>query len=105
VGDGVRFTLSAALAAIRIGSHVDGALSVGVRPQHLRLGPPSHAGEVGIKGIVMVTEQLGDEQVLAVRVGAKDIRVAGIDPDMQLAPGAPIEVSAAADNLHFFAEE
>jgi ABC-type sugar transport system ATPase subunit len=50
----------------------------------------------------MVTEQLGDEQLLAVRIGKSEIRIAGVDPDLTLAPGTQIEAAIAADNLHFF---
>ena len=80
----------------------DRALSVGIRPQHLRLGAASENGQLGLSGTMMVTEQLGDEQIVAVRLGSRDIRVAGVDPDLRLDPGTQIEVSAALDNLHFF---
>jgi len=50
----------------------------------------------------MVTEQLGDEQVLAVRVGTGDIRVAGVDRELSLAAGTRIDVAAPMDNLHLF---
>ena len=50
----------------------------------------------------MVTEQLGDEQILVVRIGQADIRVAGIDPELALATGTPVQVSADLDNLHLF---
>jgi hypothetical protein len=50
----------------------------------------------------MVTEQLGDEQLVAVRLGGSEIRIAGIDPDLTVAAGSEIEASVAADNLHFF---
>ena len=50
----------------------------------------------------MVTEQLGHEQIVVVRVGQQDIRVAGIDPDLSLATGSAIEACAAIDNLHVF---
>jgi hypothetical protein len=50
----------------------------------------------------MVTEQLGDEQLLAVRVADSEIRIAGVDPDMTLAAGAEIEAAVATDNLHLF---
>jgi ABC-type sugar transport system ATPase subunit len=52
----------------------------------------------------MVTEQLGDEQLLAVRLGDSEIRIAGVDPDLALATGSQIEAAVAADNLHFFDE-
>jgi hypothetical protein len=58
--------------------------------------------QVGLRGALMVTEQLGDEQILVVRVGKQDIRVAGVDPDLTLASGSQIEASAAIANLHVF---
>ena len=80
------------------------SVSVGVRPQHIRLGTPVGDNQVGLKGTVMVTEQLGDEQLLAVRFGDAEIRIAGVDPDLALATGSPIEAAVATDNLHFFEE-
>ena len=100
-GAGIRFTLAGARFA-GLGACIGRTICVGIRPQHLRLGAPAGGDQVGIKGPLMVSEQLGDEQNLAVRVGDQDIRVAGIDPDLKLAAGSEIEVSAPADSLHFF---
>jgi multiple sugar transport system ATP-binding protein len=85
-----------------LGAHAGRAVTIGVRPQHLQLGGAREAEHVGLSGKVMVTEQLGDEQVLAVRVGAGDIRVAGVDPELSLATGTRIDVAAPMDNLHLF---
>src|SRR5262249_40158537 len=101
-GDGVSFALLAARFAQKLGACVGRTVCLGVRPQHLRLGPPLNDGQVSLKGVLMVTEQLGDEQLVAVRVGQKDIRIAGIDPDLALASGSQIEASASLDNLHVF---
>src|SRR5262245_37246915 len=60
--------------------------------------------QIALKGTVMVTEQLGDEQLLAVRLGDSEIRIAGVNPDLTLATGSQIEAAVAADNLHFFDE-
>jgi multiple sugar transport system ATP-binding protein len=100
-GGGVRLTLATARFG-SLGPRVGRTVCLGIRPQHLRLGAPTGVNQVGFKGLLMVSEQLGDEQNLAVRVGDKDIRIAGIDPDLNLAAGSEIEVSAAADSLHFF---
>ena len=78
------------------------SVTVGVRPQHLRLGRAEDADQVSFSGTLMVTEQLGDEQLLAIRVGNSDIRIAGVDPELNLATGASIEVATAMDNLHIF---
>jgi multiple sugar transport system ATP-binding protein len=88
-----------------LGSRVGQSVCIGMRPQHIRLGPPANASEVGFKGTVMVSEQLGDEQVLVVRLGATDIRVAGVDPDLKLATGSELEAAIATANLHFFDAE
>jgi hypothetical protein len=64
-----------------------------------------HENQIGFKGALIVTEQLGDEQLLAVRVGANEIRIAGIDPDLTLAAGCEIEAAVATDNLHFFLDD
>src|SRR5204862_4282225 len=52
-----------------LGSHVGRSISVGVRPQHVRLGAPVNDDQIALNGAVTVTEQLGDEQLLAVRLG------------------------------------
>ena len=85
-----------------LGAHAGRAVTIGVRPQHLRLGGAGEVEHVGLSGKVMVTEQLGDEQVLAVRIGAGDIRVAGVDPELSLATGTRIDVAVPMDNLHLF---
>jgi len=87
-----------------LASRIGRSVSVGVRPQHIRLGTPVGDNQVGLKGTVMVTEQLGDEQLLAVRFGDAEIRIAGVDPDLTLATGSQIEAAVATDNLHFFEE-
>ena len=75
---------------------------MGVRPQHMRLGSANGGEHVGFGGNLMVTEQLGDEQVLAVRIGEADIRVAGVDPELALATGTRIDVAVPLENLHLF---
>jgi multiple sugar transport system ATP-binding protein len=100
-GPGLRFALSTRRFPA-LGAHVGGAVSIGMRPQHIRLGPATQEDRAGFKGVLMVTEQLGDEQLIAVRVGAQDIRIAGVDPDLRLPTGVEIEAAVAADNLHLF---
>jgi ABC-type sugar transport system ATPase subunit len=73
-----------------------------MRPQHFRLGKPASDHQIGFASTLMVTEQLGDEQLLAVRVGGSEIRIAGVDPDLTLAPGTQIEAAISTENLHFF---
>ncbi len=60
--------------------------------------------QIALNGAVTVTEQLGDEQLLAVRLGDSEIRIAGVDPDLSLPTGSQIEAAIATDHLHFFDE-
>src|SRR5262245_6038744 len=53
-----------------LGAHTGGRITLGVRPQHLRLGAAEGGDAVGFSGTVLVSDQLGDEQVLALRVGS-----------------------------------
>jgi len=85
-----------------LGLRVGRSVCVGMRPQHIRLGAPVNENQIAFKGTVMVTEQLGDEQLLAIRLGDSDIRIASVDPDLTLSPGSQIEAAVATDNLHFF---
>jgi multiple sugar transport system ATP-binding protein len=100
-GEDFRFEIPAA-AAPTLGPRVGGPVCVGMRPQHIRLGKPAGDHQIGFTGTLLVTEQLGDEQLLAVRVGKSEIRIAGVDPDLTLASGTQIEAAVSTDNLHFF---
>jgi len=88
-----------------LGPRVGGSVCVGIRPQHIRLGAPAHEHQFGFKGVLIVTEQLGDEQLIVIRVGGNEVRIAGIDPDLTLPPGCEIEATVATDNLHFFFDD
>ena len=100
-GEGVDFAFEARRFP-DLGRRAGGTACVGIRPQHLKLGPPSGEDQIGLHGTLMVTEQLGDEQILVVRVGRQDLRVAGIDPDLSLGTGSEIQASTAIENLHVF---
>jgi len=85
-----------------LGPHAGKSVTLGVRPQHLRLGQANGGEHVGFGGSLMVSEQLGDEQLLAVRIGQTDLRVAGVDPELALATGTRVDVSVPVESLHIF---
>ena len=87
---------------VGLGVHAGRSVTMGVRPQHMKLGAPTGGEHVGLGGKLMVTEQLGDEQVLAVRIGAGDIRVAGVDPELTLGTGTRVDVAVPMESLHLF---
>ena len=86
-----------------LGAHVGKSVTLGVRPQHFRLGKAAAGGEeIGFTGALMVNEQLGDEQLLALRIGRTDLRVSGIDPELSLTTGTQVDVSVPVESLHIF---
>jgi multiple sugar transport system ATP-binding protein len=87
---------------VGLGPYAAKKVVVGIRPQHLRLAASASEGHVGLGGVLVISEQLGDEQLLAVRVGQTDIRVAGVDPELTFAAGAQVNVSAPIDSIHIF---
>ncbi|MFM8680689.1 MAG: ABC transporter ATP-binding protein [Alphaproteobacteria bacterium] len=100
-GDGIGFDVPAR-AFPRLGSLAGRRAVLGIRPQHVRLGSPSVEGQAPIRGRLMVTEQLGDEQLLAIRIAGADFRLAGVDPELVFPAGAAIEAAVAHENMHFF---
>ncbi|MBM3525329.1 MAG: TOBE domain-containing protein, partial [Alphaproteobacteria bacterium] len=110
-GDALRLSSDGAAFVIperavpKLGTLAGRGTVIGVRPQHARLGRAAAADQVAIGGRLMVTEQLGDEQLLAVRIGAVDFRIAGVDPERGFATGEAIEAAIALENIHFFDPE
>jgi multiple sugar transport system ATP-binding protein len=100
-GEGLAFSLPARRAEM-LGRYADQPVVLGIRPQHARFGEPSGDDQVKLAGTLLVSEQLGDEQLLAVRVGSVDFRLAGVDPELRLDNGATVPIAASIDKLHFF---
>jgi len=83
-------------------AHAGKTVVMGVRPQHLLLDGADAAGLVRFAATLSASEQLGDQQLLDLRVGGAPIRVAGIDPALSLADGTELHLSAMPENVHFF---
>jgi ABC-type sugar transport system ATPase subunit len=73
----------------------DGAVEVGVRPEHVRLGPGGEAGTV-----VMV-EPVGSEAYVHLAVGDLSL-VARVPAESRPEPGAVVGVTVDPDHLHLF---
>jgi multiple sugar transport system ATP-binding protein len=100
-GDGIGFDVPAR-AFPRLGALAGRSAVLGIRPQHVRLDSPASEGQAPVGGRLMVTEQLGDEQLLAIRIAGADFRIAGVDPELVFPAGAAIEASVSHENMHFF---
>jgi multiple sugar transport system ATP-binding protein len=82
---------------------MDGKVVVGFRPEHLELGevegPAAH-----LQGTADVVEYLGNEELLHVTSGGKDI-VAIVDSSHRVKPGDVVKLKLPADKLHMFHAE
>jgi multiple sugar transport system ATP-binding protein len=54
---------------------------------------------------VLVTEQLGSEQLLDVRLGAALLRVAAVDPTLTIRSGEAVRLSIGIEQVHLFDPE
>jgi ABC-type sugar transport system ATPase subunit len=74
------------------------AVTLGVRPEHLTIGPPdpSHA-----RGEVYMVEPMGREQVIDVRIGERSLQA--IAPaSLSVRVGEPVGLTFDASRLHLF---
>ncbi len=79
-----------------------GAVLVGVRPEHVRLGHhPASDRVLSFRGVVRGTEYLGSETCVRLAVG--DIELDACQPGfVTTEPGSELECHAELDRLHFF---
>jgi multiple sugar transport system ATP-binding protein len=75
---------------------------VGIRPEHIQISDKS-VGHRGLAtGTVDLTELLGSEQLVQVRVDNRQLTVTRVDPFLRLAPEEPVSLSFSAEHLHVF---
>ena len=81
----------------------NGAVIVGVRPEHLRTSPSTGAaaGDESAEATVELAEPLGHEQLLHLRVEGVSIIARGA-PGVRPEPGSRIRVTVEHDRVHLF---
>ncbi len=94
------------LPAAKLNGHLPGgnsapAAEIGVRPEHLRLGP----GEIGIEGRVLAVEQLGAESFIYLDVGQTEPLVVKAGGESGTRPGETVPVSLPRSALYLFDEQ
>jgi multiple sugar transport system ATP-binding protein len=82
---------------------LDGRVVVGFRPEHLELGEVEGPA-AQLQGTADVVEYLGNEELLHVTSGGKDI-VAIVDSSHRVKPGDVVKLRLPADKLHMFHPE
>jgi len=84
-------------------SGMTGKVVVGFRPEHLELGEVEGPA-ASLQGTADVVEYLGNEELLHVTSGGKDI-VAIVDSSHRVKPGDVVKLKLPADKLHMFDAE
>jgi multiple sugar transport system ATP-binding protein len=87
--------------AVVLGKHGARTVTLGLRPEHIRLGA-GNGGGTSFNGIVTVTEQLGSELVIGLNVADTAIMASRIPPETEISPHDSVQMWADRKALHFF---
>ena len=100
VGDNIRLELPPARAK-RLQSHVGQRVTLGIRPEDLRVDSNNGADGLSFPAIVEVIEQLGSQILLDVKVGDVSM-VAAVEPAVKASVREKLHLAVDAERLHFF---
>ncbi|KZD11931.1 ABC transporter ATP-binding protein [Oceanibaculum pacificum] len=101
-GFGPDIAMPEAMASALAGQ-VGQSVVMGMRPEHLVLGEESGDHVIRLDGTIVLTEQLGAQQLVEVKIGDHSVMAAGVDPDLHLRGGEAGRFSIAIDRVHLFA--
>jgi multiple sugar transport system ATP-binding protein len=102
--DGGAFSLPLAAPPAVLASHLGRPVTLGVRPEHLRLPRADEAAADATRWQLDVVEPMGNEVVLYAHAGPHEV-VARVAPQPLPAPGEPLALAFDQDALHFFDDE
>src|SRR6516162_3123412 len=87
--------------ANRLGGYVGKEVTLGIRPEDLRVASAADPPELGFDVVVEVVEKLGSEILLDVAVGS-DTMVASVEPNVRATIHDRMRLALNPDRLHFF---
>jgi multiple sugar transport system ATP-binding protein len=98
--DGLRIKVPAPLSN-RVGRYVGKPLTMGIRPEDLRIANGADPADLSFAAVVEVVEKLGSEILLDVKVGGSSM-VASIEPTAGAKVTDQVRLAINPDRLHFF---
>jgi multiple sugar transport system ATP-binding protein len=98
--EGMQIEVPAPIAQ-RLGRQGDGEVTMGIRPEDLRIASASDPAGLCFDALVEVVEKLGSEILLDVQVGSR-MMVAAVEPNVRAKPGDRLRLALNPDRLHFF---
>ncbi len=87
--------------ATRLGPQTGKMATLGIRPESLRMAASSDSADTLVAATVEVSEQLGSEVILDVKV-ADGAMVASVEPTVRVKPGEGIKLALDPGGLRFF---
>jgi multiple sugar transport system ATP-binding protein len=100
VTDGIRLTLPSPIAA-RLRPYVGEEVTLGIRPEDLRVVSSGESDGLSFPAVVEVIERLGSQTLLDVKVGGGAM-VAAVEPAFQTKVREQLHLALDAEQLHFF---
>ena len=97
---GIRIKIPAEIAA-RLNGHKSGTVSMGIRPEDLRVASSADPADLTIETGVEVVEQLGSEILLDVKAGPNTL-VASVEPTVRVKPQDRMRLAVNPARIHFF---
>jgi multiple sugar transport system ATP-binding protein len=85
----------------RLGRHVRDEVTMGIRPEDLRVASAADPSELGFDAMIEVIEKLGSEILLDVAVGSHTM-VASVDPGIRVNVHDRLRLALNPERLHFF---
>jgi multiple sugar transport system ATP-binding protein len=98
--EGIRVKLPAEIAG-RLHRYAGQRVTLGIRPEDLRVASGSDAAELSFDAVVEVVEKLGSEILLDLKVGPHTM-VAAVEPTVKAKVHDHIRLALNPDRLHFF---
>jgi multiple sugar transport system ATP-binding protein len=100
VGEGIRIKVPAEIGG-RLRLNGGAQVILGIRPEDLRLASAGDPVELGVDAVVEVTEKLGSQILLDVKVGA-GMMVAAVEPTVRAQVHDRLRLTINPARLHFF---
>jgi multiple sugar transport system ATP-binding protein len=100
LGEGIRLPLPPPIGA-RLRPHIGQQVTLGIRPEDLRIGSGNGADALSFPAMVEVIERLGSEILLDVKVGS-GMMVAAVEPTVKAKVRDQLNLALDPERLHFF---
>jgi multiple sugar transport system ATP-binding protein len=101
--EGIRLGLPPAFSG-RLGPHVGREVTLGIRPEDLRIAAGDDPPGLCVDAVVEVVEKLGSEILLDVKAGAHSM-VAAVEPTVRAGVRDRVRLAVNPNRLHFFNRE